>query len=63
MTTPAKGRFFGMMSVVIGVAALIWLVLALLNVRQGGSFNWIGLVIFVILAGIFTARQRGHRSR
>jgi hypothetical protein len=51
-------RFRTVMSVVIGIAGLIWLALAIRNTRDGG-FPWTGLVIFlIVLAAINIGRTR-----
>ncbi len=53
-----NNRFRTIMSVVIGIAGLVWLALAIRNSR-GGAFPWTGLGIFLILlAGINIGRTR-----
>ena len=55
-------RFLTTMMVVIGVAGLLWLVFALVNYRQSGTFNWGGIVMFaIVLAALAIARS--GRSR
>lgn len=64
-TTPTspRDRFLRMMSIVLLVAGLAWLVVALINVRQGGSFDWTGVAVFLILlAAFFVARGKSGRS-
>jgi hypothetical protein len=52
------------MSIVISVAGLVWLALALFNVRKGGSFNWSIVVVFlVLLAGFSLAGAQGRKHR
>ncbi len=64
MTASPRNRFFQMMSIVISVAGLVWLALALFNVRKGGSFNWSIVVVFlVLLAGFSLAGAQGRKHR
>jgi heme exporter protein D len=49
---------------VIAVAGLIWLGVTLFNMRQGGSFQWSGVGVFLIaIAALLIARGRSTRSR
>jgi uncharacterized membrane protein len=64
MNTSPTNRFFNMMAIVIAVAGLIWLGVTLFNMRQGGSFQWSGVGVFLIaIAALLIARGRSTRSR
>ncbi|HEX8432731.1 MAG TPA: hypothetical protein VF625_15710 [Longimicrobium sp.] len=65
MATPtnANDRFIRLMAGVMAVAGLVWLAISLYNVRNGSSFNWTGLVIFLLAPLILVMSRRSGASR
>ncbi len=62
MTPNSRDRFLNLMAGGVMIAGVVWLGLALYNARQGSSFSWTGLVIFLVLvAGLLLARARRPR--
>lgn len=61
--TDSTDRFRGFMLILMALAGVAWLVLALLNVRRGGSFSWTSLGVFILLLvgiNLGRARRRGR---
>lgn len=62
--TPPANQLYRWMSMIVLAAGLVWLGLALYNVRRGGSFPWTGLTSFLlILAGFTIAGSRRGSTR